>query len=57
MRQAVRGLAAFMLYCDSEVNTRPRRIRIHDRELLHRLLLLLYYSSREVSCTSSLPRW
>ena len=57
MRQAVRGLAAFMLYCYSEINTHHRRIRIRDRELLHRLLLLLYYSSREVSCTSSLPRW
>ena len=30
MRQAVRGLAAFMLYCYSEINTRHRRIRIHD---------------------------
>ena len=30
MRQAVRGLAAFMLYCDSEINTRRRRIQLRD---------------------------
>ena len=57
MRQAVRGLAAFMLYCYSEINTRRHRTQPHDRIHLHRLLLLLYYSSREASCTSSLPRW